>query len=48
MVAKEEGGGCKIGGGDEELQTSSYQIYKPQGCNTQHREYGKYYCNNSV
>ena len=43
----EQTGGCqrgggwgmvKIGGGDEEVQTSSHKINKPWGCNVQHRE----------
>ena len=40
MDGCQRGGGGWIGKEDWEVQTSSYKINKPQGCNMQHKEYG--------
>ena len=37
------GGWGKIGEGDEEVQTTMYQINKLQGYIVQHREYSQYF-----
>ena len=41
MVARGEGGGVgeEMGEGVQKVQTSSYKINKPWGCNVQHGNY---------